>query len=258
MSLSQALSTDAPLLASVVIAIHNEEGACVQVAEEVEQAFTRGLGAGNFEIIFVDDQSTDKTVETLKLALGRLPHVKILLHEHNVGKSGGVRTGVLASRGTVIGMMDGDGQNPARDVLKVVQQLIKAAPEVGLVAGERKARQDKISKKWASRWANSIRKSLLKDGSNDTGCGIKAIRREAFLRLPYFDNMHRYIPALVNREGFKIEFASVEDRPRTTGQSKYTNIGRLWVAFSDLPGVMWLNRRYRNPGSVMIVSNTEV
>lgn len=237
------------LIVSVVVAVNNEEGSCVQVARELEGVFNAALGADAYELIFVDDNSTDKTLSLLTETRKTLPNLRILHHERNVGKSGGVRTGVRAAKGSIIAMLDGDGQNPAADVVNVTQRLIAAGPEVGMVAGERRRRQDTSSKKWASRWANGIRKRLLNDGADDTGCGIKAIRRDVFLSLPYFDNMHRYIPALVNREGYASLFEPVDDRPRTTGHSKYTNIGRLWVALSDLPGVMWLNRRYRHPGS---------
>lgn len=237
-----------PLLVSVVVAVNNEEGACVQVATEIDTVFKAGLGEGGYEVIFVDDKSSDQTLKLLSQLQMSMPALRVLHHERNVGKSGGVRTGVFAARSGIIVMLDGDGQNPAADALNLAQILLNESPEVGMVAGERARRQDTASKKWASRWANGIRKRMLNDGSDDTGCGIKAIRREVFLRLPYFDNMHRYIPALVNREGFQSRFETVGDRPRTTGHSKYTNIGRLWVALSDLPGVMWLNRRYRNPG----------
>ncbi|ESQ80157.1 glycosyltransferase family 2 protein [Asticcacaulis sp. YBE204] len=238
-----------PITVSVVVAVHNEEGSCVQVARELEAVFNDGLGQDAYELIFVDDMSSDNTLSILTDLRTSLPNLRVLHHEKNVGKSGGVRTGVMAAKGHIIAMLDGDGQNPAADVLNVAKRLLEAGPDIGLVAGERRRRQDTSSKKWASRWANGIRKKMLNDGSDDTGCGIKAIRREVFLRLPYFDNMHRYIPALVNREGYGSLFEPVDDRPRTTGQSKYTNIGRLWVALSDLPGVMWLNRRYRHPGN---------
>lgn len=237
-----------PVSVSVVVAVQNEEGATTQVVQELKSTFDAGLGAGNYELIFIDDKSVDSTVQVLTGLKASVPELRVLRHEKNVGKSGGVRTGALHARGRVIAMMDGDGQNPAKDVLNVATILLNAAPTVGLVAGERRRRQDTASKKWASRWANGIRKSLLKDGSNDTGCGIKAIRRDLYLLLPYFDNMHRYIPALVNREGYDTLFEPVDDRPRTTGSSKYTNWGRLKNALKDLPGVMWLNSRRRLPG----------
>lgn len=192
-----------PLAVSVVVAVQNEEGAVADVVNELRSVFSAGLGADGYELIFVDDKSSDATVAKLRELQNGHTDLRVILHEKNVGKSGGVRTGIMNARAQVIAMMDGDGQNPAADVLRTAKALLNAGPEVGLVAGQRKKRQDTASKKWASRWANGIRKRMLNDGAEDTGCGIKAIRRDVFLRLPYFDNMHRYIPALVNREGYK-------------------------------------------------------
>lgn len=239
-----------PLTVSVVVPVYNEEGSAVQVAREIEGAFAAVYGAGEFEIIFVDDCSRDTTFATLVAARAEIPALRVLHHEKNVGKSGAIRTGVFGARGDIIVTLDGDGQNPAADAVKIARRLGASGPEVGMVAGERRNRQDTASKKWASRWANGIRKAMLNDKSNDTGCGLKALRRDVFLRLPYFDQMHRYLPSLVTREGFETLFETVDDRLRTTGQSKYTNLGRLAVALSDLPGVMWLNRRLRQPGRI--------
>ncbi|MGA9657515.1 MAG: glycosyltransferase family 2 protein [Asticcacaulis sp.] len=239
-----------PVTVSAIVPVYNEEGAAVQVARDIVTAFSPVFGKEGFEIVVVDDCSTDATHERLVAAQSELPNLRVLRHEYNVGKSGAMRTGVFAARGALVVTLDGDGQNPAEDAARMLQILAAAPEQVGMVAGQRRNRQDKLSKKWASRWANGIRKSLLKDGSDDTGCGLKALRREVFLRLPYFDQMHRYLPSLVTREGFDILFESVGDRLRTTGHSKYTNIGRLAVALSDLPGVMWLNRRLRQPGKV--------
>lgn len=239
-----------PLIVSAVVPVYNEEGAAVQVAREIETAFSAVFGADGFEIIFVDDRSRDDTHARLVAAQGEIPALRVLHHENNVGKSGAMRTGIFAARAPLVVTLDGDGQNPAADAARLSQILHKAPDEVGMVAGQRRNRQDTSSKKVASRWANRIRKALLNDKADDTGCGLKALRREVFLRLPYFDQMHRYLPSLVTREGFDILFEPVDDRLRTTGQSKYTNIGRLAVALSDLPGVMWLNSRLRQPGKV--------
>jgi len=160
-----------------------------------------------------------------------------------------VRTGILAARAPVIVTLDGDGQNDPADAPRLADRL-KASPGLALVGGERVKRQDSAAKKWASRWANGIRKRLLRDSANDTGCGLKAFRREAFLRLPYFDHIHRYIPALMLREGYEVAFEPVNHRAREIGQSKYTNFGRLKVAITDLFGVMWLQSRSRLPGEV--------
>ncbi|MGZ3299137.1 MAG: glycosyltransferase family 2 protein [Asticcacaulis sp.] len=238
------------VLVSAVVPVYNEEGAAVQVAREIETVFSRTYAPGEFEIIIVDDASRDATFARLTEAAPSIAHLRVLRHGVNAGKSCALRTGLFAARGEVVVTLDGDGQNPPADAARMARLLLDAPADVGLIAGQRRNRQDKASKKWASRWANSIRKSLLNDHCDDTGCGLKAIRREVFLRLPYFDQMHRYLPSLVNREGYKTLNEPVDDRLRTTGQSKYTNIGRLWVALSDLPGVMWLNRRYRKPGQI--------
>jgi glycosyltransferase involved in cell wall biosynthesis len=171
----------------------------------------------------------------------------LLGHRRNAGQSRAVRTGVLAARGEVVVTLDGDGQNNPADAPRLVARLRAGPPELGLVGGQRLKRQDTAAKRWASRAANNIRKGLLKDEADDTGCGLKAFRREAFLRLPYFDHVHRYLPALMLREGYRVAFEDVSHRARTTGASKYTNLGRLWASLSDLLGVMWLRSRARNP-----------
>ncbi|MFT4076264.1 MAG: glycosyltransferase family 2 protein [Asticcacaulis sp.] len=238
------------LIVSAVVPVYNEEGAAVQVAREIETAFSEVFGPEGFEIVFVDDRSSDDTFARIVAAQPDIPSLRVLRHENNVGKSGAMRTGIFAARAPLVVTLDGDGQNPAADAARMSRILHDAPAEVGMVAGQRRNRQDTSSKKVASRWANRIRKAMLNDKADDTGCGLKALRREVFLRLPYFDQMHRYLPSLVTREGFEILFESVEDRLRTTGQSKYTNIGRLAVALTDLPGVMWLNSRLRQPGKV--------
>ena len=174
----------------------------------------------------------------------------MLTHPQNAGQSRAVRTGVLAARGAIVVTLDGDGQNPPADGPALVDALKAAPPEVAMVGGRRVKRQDSAAKRWASRIANNVRKRLLADDADDTGCGLKAFRREAFLRLPYFDHMHRYLPALMIREGYKVAYQDVGHRPRVVGRSKYTNLGRLWAAVSDLQGVMWLRSRARNPGAV--------
>ena len=146
--------------------------------------------------------------------------------------------------------LDGDGQNDPADGPKLVDALNAGPPRLAMVGGERVKRQDSQAKKVASRIGNGVRKRLLKDDANDTGCGLKAFRREAFLRLPYFDHIHRYLPALMRREGYDIAFQAVNHRHRQTGASKYTNLGRLWASLSDLFGVVWLQSRARNPGAV--------
>ena len=177
--------------------------------------------------------------------------MRIVRHTRNAGQSRAIRTGVQAARAPVVVMMDGDGQNDPADGPSLARGLIDGSPSLALVGGERRVRRDSAAKRWASRWANGVRRRLLADQAADTGCGLKAFRREAFLALPYFDHMHRYLPALMIREGYQVAFRPVNHRPRATGRSKYTNLGRLGVALFDLAGVVWLRARARDPGSII-------
>lgn len=235
-------SSAAPAL-SVVAPMHNEEGAAVTLVGEL----ARALAGVSHEIIIVDDASTDGTLTALKGAKAQHAQLRILKHEKNAGQSRAIRTGVLAARAPIIVMLDGDGQNDPADILSLHQQLM-GNPDLAMVAGERRMRQDALAKKMASRAANGFRRWLLQDGAVDTGCGLKVFRRDAFLHLPYFDHMHRYLPALMAREGYGVAFAPVSHRARAHGRSKYTNIGRALVAIRDMMGVMWLVRRAKSPG----------
>ncbi|HEX8568962.1 MAG TPA: glycosyltransferase family 2 protein [Caulobacteraceae bacterium] len=228
---------------SIVVPVFNEEGAAVPLAEEIATAFA----GRDHEIVFVNDASRDATLERLVALKQRLPQLRVLSHRKNSGQSRSVRTGVLAARGDIVVTLDGDGQNDPADAPRLVDRLSAGSERLGLVGGERQKRQDTAAKRWASRTANNIRKAMLKDEANDTGCGLKVFRREAFLRLPYFDHIHRYLPALMLREGYEVAFEPVSHRARTTGASKYTNLGRLMVSVSDMLGVMWLRNRARNP-----------
>jgi glycosyltransferase involved in cell wall biosynthesis len=230
---------------SVVVPVYDEEGAAPALAREIAQAFA----GRNFEIVFVDDASQDGTRAVLKALAGEIPQLRVLGHRRNSGQSRAIRSGILAARGPVIVTLDGDGQNDPADGPALVDALLAGPSELALVGGERVKRQDSAAKKFASRVGNGVRKRLLRDSANDTGCGLKAFRREAFLRLPYFDHIHRYIPALMLREGYQVAFRPVNHRHRQTGRSKYTNFGRLMASLSDLFGVMWLQSRARNPGA---------
>ena len=231
---------------SVVVPVYDEEGAAVALAREIAAAFA----GRSYEMLFVDDCSRDETLARLQAARTSLSALRVLAHGRNAGQSRAVRTGVLAARGAVVVTLDGDGQNDPADAPRLVDRLLAGPPTLGLVGGRRAKRRDTAAKRWASHTANAVRKRLLHDQADDTGCGLKVFRREAFLRLPYFDHMHRYLPALMLREGFEVAFEDVNHRPRTTGASKYTNIGRLWASLSDLAGVLWLTRRARDPGGV--------
>ena len=176
--------------------------------------------------------------------------MRVLAHGKNAGQSRAVRTGVLAARAPIVVTLDGDGQNDPADAPRLADHLAAGPASLALVGGVRVKRQDSAAKRYASRFANGVRQRLLKDTATDTGCGLKAFRREAFVRLPYFDHIHRFLPALMLREGYEVAFEPVGHRARQAGQSKYTNLGRLWASLSDLLGVMWLNTRSRLPGEV--------
>ncbi len=231
---------------SVVVPVHDEAGAAVALAREIAEAFA----GRSFEMIFIDDASRDDTLDELKAAMAELPMLRVLAHSTNAGQSRAVRTGVLAARAPIVVTMDGDGQNPPADAPRLVDALAAAPADVAMVGGRRARRQDSASKRQASLWANRIRRRLLGDDADDTGCGLKAFRRDAFLRQPYFDHLHRYLPALMIREGYRNQYLDVGHRHRETGRSKYTNWGRLRASVSDVAGVMWLKSRSRRPGAV--------
>ncbi len=231
---------------SVVVPAYNEAGNVVPLAREIAAA----LAGRNFEMVFVDDCSSDTTRAELIAAKGELPMLRVIGHRHNAGQSRSVRTGVHHARSAIIATLDGDGQNPPDGLPIVIEALMRAdAPEnLALVGGDRSQnRQDSAWKKFASRFGNGIRKRMLNDNCNDTGCGLKAFKRQAYLELPFFDHQHRFLPALMNREGYLCEFRPVSHRHRTIGASKYTNFGRLFASLTDMMGMMWLNSRARNP-----------
>ena len=231
---------------SVVVPVYDEEGAATSLAREIATAFA-GM---DFEILFVDDASRDGTRVSLTALAAEIPQLRVLAHRRNAGQSRAIRTGVIAARAPIIITLDGDGQNDPADAPALAMALQAAPAALGLIGGERSSRKDTAAKRWASRIANGIRRRLLNDRAIDTGCGLKAMRREAFLRLPYFDHMHRYLPALMLREGFEVAFQPVGHRPRQAGGSKSSNLGRLLAAFTDLSGVIWLRTRARDPGGV--------
>ena len=231
---------------SVVVPVFDEEGAAPALGREIAAA----IKGRNFEILFVDDASRDGTRTALKALAPEIPQLRVLAHRKNSGQSRAIRSGILAARAPIVLTLDGDGQNDPADGPMLVDALLAGPPDLALVGGERVKRQDSFAKKIASRIGNGTRKRLLGDDANDTGCGLKAFRREAFLQLPYFDHIHRYLPALMQREGYATAFLPVNHRHRATGVSKYTNLGRLWASLSDLFGVIWLQARARNPGGV--------
>ena len=246
-ALDRAAAAGAPAL-SVVAPMFDEEGGAEALIAEIAAA----LAGFKYEIIAIDDASRDGTQAALLSAAARTPTLRVLSHGANAGQSRAVRTGVLAARAPVVVTLDGDGQNDPADIPALYKALTRpdAPVSLAMVGGERVNRQDPTSKKQASALANHIRRRLLDDGAADTGCGLKAFYREAYLRLPYFDHSHRYLPALMRREGFEIEFLPVNHRARAHGASKYTNLKRLKDAFSDLIGVVWLKARARSPVTI--------
>lgn len=236
--------TGEPLAAprlSVVVPVKNEAGNIAPLIEEIEAACAP---LAPFEIVYVDDGSTDATGDELAQARASRPHLRILRHAQSRGQSAAVRAGVLAARAPLVATIDGDGQNDPAFIPALVSALEAAGARCGLAQGQRQGRKGR-AKALQSRIANGVRRAILKDGTRDTGCGLKVVRREVYLALPYFDALHRFMPALVAREGFAIVHVPVKDRPRGAGTSKYGLFDRLWVGILDLAGVWWLIRRRR-------------
>ncbi len=226
---------------AIVIPMHNESGAAAALIEAIAQACAP---LGDYEIIAVDDASTDDTGAVLEALRARVPALRVLHHDRVGGQSAAVHSGVRAAEAAVVCTLDGDGQNPPEELPKLWAPLLEdRTGQIGLVAGQRVKRQDTWSKKTASKLANALRARVLRDGTRDTGCGLKGFRRDAFLALPYFDHMHRYLPALIKRDGWDVALVDVAHRERQSGKSKYTNLQRALVGFSDLAGVAWLIRR---------------
>jgi dolichol-phosphate mannosyltransferase len=229
----------APAL-SVVVPVFNERDNVVPLVEEIVFALRTQC---DFEIIYVDDHSRDDTLAVLQSLKATVPELRVLHHVQQSGQSTAIRTGVKAARGAWIATLDGDGQNDPADIPKLIAARDAGDPRTKLYAGWRVNRQDSGSKRWASKWANTIRSNMLRDATPDTGCGIKLFEREAFLDLPYFDHMHRYLPALMQRAGWQTISVPVNHRHRTTGVSKYNNLNRALVGMRDLRGVAWLIKR---------------
>lgn len=225
---------------SVVVPVKDEAENVAALAREIAAA-TAGEAA---EIIFVDDGSTDATAERLRMLKAEIPQLRVIRHQGNFGQSRAVRTGVQAARGEVVVTLDGDGQNDPADVIKLVS-ILRAdnTGRLGAVGGVRVQRQDASNRRFASNFANAFRRRMLKDGAADSGCGLRAFRRDAFLSLPYFDHMHRFLIALMLREGYSVKEVPVNHRPRTHGASKYNNLHRALVGIVDIFGVRWLQKR---------------
>lgn len=225
---------------SVVVPVYNERDNIVPLLTEVAAALR---GEHDFEIIYIDDCSRDDSLEVLRTAKAQFPELRVLRHLTQSGQSTAIRTGVKAARGSWIATLDGDGQNDPADIPKLISMRDESPVEIKLFAGWRVNRKDSGSKRWASKFANAIRSRMLRDDTPDTGCGTKLFERTAFLDLPYFDHMHRYLPALMQRAGWQVKSVPVNHRPRGAGTSKYNNLNRALVGIADLRGVAWLIRR---------------
>jgi glycosyltransferase involved in cell wall biosynthesis len=248
--MSESSATGAPPAVSVVVPVRNEAGNIAPLVTEIATALGKGP---SFEIVYVNDGSTDRTESELTLLMASRPWLRQVKHESSCGQSAAVSTGVLHARAAVIVTLDGDGQNDPAFIPALLKELAAGAPWVGLIAGQRVGRQATGFKKLQSRIANAVRGAVLRDGTRDTGCGLKAFRRDVFLALPFFDGLHRFLPALVRREGYDIGYVDVVDRPRRAGTSNYGMWDRLWVGILDLIGVWWLIRRRRNLPRVLEV-----
>ena len=231
-----------PIDLSVVVPVFNERDNLAALVKEIVSAL-RGRVA--FEVIYVDDHSADDSPQVLAALRSEFPELRILRHDRQSGQSTAIRTGAKAARGAWIATLDGDGQNDPADINRLLMARDAASSQIKLFAGWRVQRQDNASKRWASRWANAIRSRMLHDDTPDTGCGIKLFERAAFLDLPYFDHMHRYLPALMQRAGWDTVSIPVNHRSRSSGVSKYNNLQRGWVGLRDLRGVAWLITRSR-------------
>ena len=232
-----------PPSVSVVIPVKNESGNIGPLVDEIAAA----LGDRSFEVIVIDDGSRDATDTELIALQNDRPWLRHLKHVVSCGQSAALRSGVAYARGEVIATIDGDGQNDPK-YLPALLSALGSGPRVGLAAGQRVDRKATDFKKLQSRVANEVRMMALNDETRDTGCGLKALRRDVYLALPYFDGMHRFMPALVQRDGFDVVHVDVIDRPRRHGTSNYGFWDRLVAGLLDLGGVWWLiNRRKHIP-----------
>jgi glycosyltransferase involved in cell wall biosynthesis len=226
---------------SIVIPAKNEAENIGRLLDGIDAACA---GLDSYEVIVIDDGSTDGTAQSVRTRMIDHPRLRLLRHDRSGGQSAAVHSGTRAARGEIVCTIDGDGQNPPEELPKLwAPLLVPGSDAIGIVAGQRVGRRDTVSKRMASRFANWLRARILRDGTRDTGCGLKGFRRSAFLDLPYFDHMHRYLPALFARDGWQVAHVDVAHRAREGGRSNYSNLQRGLVGIVDLMGVNWLLRR---------------
>ncbi|MEA2898932.1 MAG: hypothetical protein QOJ84_4547 [Bradyrhizobium sp.] len=240
MSVDLSSSDAAAVDVSIVVPVRNEAGNVAPLIAEISAALD---GRWRYEIIYVNDGSTDATSERLAEIMKARKNLRQIRHTNSSGQSAAVRSGVRAARGAIVATLDGDGQNDPAFLPDLIAAIQNGDGRVGLAAGQRIGRKDTGFKKMQSRIANGVRNAILRDGTRDTGCGLKAFRRDVFLSMPYFDGLHRFLPALMRREGYGIAYVDVIDRPRHSGVSNYGFFDRLWIGIMDLAGVWWLIRR---------------
>jgi len=232
---------------SIVVPMRNEAPNVRPFLQELCEA----CPSDQYEIIVVDDGSADQTHDELLACREFSSGLRILRHAVSAGQTAAIRSGVVSARGEIVCTIDGDGQNPPEEICRLVASMREhLGVRVGLIAGQRVGRKDTLGKRWASVAANAIRRSVLGDGTRDTGCGLKCFRRDAFLALPYFDHMHRYLPALFKRDGWEVCLIDVGHRERLAGRSNYSNLRRGLEGAVDLAGVSWLIMRGKNVESV--------
>ena len=225
---------------SIVVPVRNEAENVAPLVAEIVAALERRWV---HEIIYVNDGSTDATGERLQALMPQHPNLRQIKHARSTGQSAAIRSGVRAARGAIVATLDGDGQNNPVFLPDLIEAVESGQGRVGLAAGQRVGRKDTGFKKMQSRIANAVRGAILRDGTRDTGCGLKAFPRDVYLTMPYFDGLHRFMPALVRREGLDIAYVDVVDRPRRSGVSNYGFFDRLWIGIMDIAGVWWLIRR---------------
>jgi len=238
---------------SIIIPAHDEAGNLAPLIAEIAAVFAAEAPRLDYEIVIVDDGSSDGTRDEVSALMPGEPRLRLIAHGQRAGKSAALKTGFEAARGAWVAMLDGDGQNDPADLARLWPEIAESAPDV-IYAGVRRRRNDGPVKYATSKLANPVRKFMLRDGSRDAGCGFKVIPRALALALPYFDNMHRFLPALARREGLAVREVMINDRARRHGASKYGFFDRAAVAFLDVVGMYWLMRRYSPRGDIAEVA----